>query len=163
MRLQYAAIASAECTELEAARPPARRMAIIGTACAQNRRSWQRGTSTCCRAWRVNHEKGVLAGSHSITSSAPASSVGEMERPSALAVRRLIVISNKVGCCTGRSAQTDYGDRAVNVRCPVFQASTCYAISTLDYLQVTHKEPSPTHPLTARSIPPPLGARQFQQ
>ena len=42
--------------------------------------------------------------SHSITSSARASSVGGMSRPSALAVLRLMTSSNLVGCTTGRSA-----------------------------------------------------------
>ena len=41
---------------------------------------------------------------HSITSSAVASSAGGTLRPSAFAVFRLIVISNFVGVCTGRSA-----------------------------------------------------------
>src|SRR6516164_6074118 len=41
---------------------------------------------------------------HSITSSARASSVGEISRPSALAVLRLITSSNLVGCSTGSSA-----------------------------------------------------------
>jgi hypothetical protein len=41
---------------------------------------------------------------YSITSSAVASSVGGMVSPSALAVARLIAVSNLVGACTGRSA-----------------------------------------------------------
>src|SRR5262249_16008003 len=41
---------------------------------------------------------------HSITSSAPASSVGGTSRPSALAVLRLITSSYFVGACAGRSA-----------------------------------------------------------
>src|SRR5262245_5185249 len=40
---------------------------------------------------------------HSITSSARASRVGGTLRPSAFAVFRLIVNSNLMGCCTGRS------------------------------------------------------------
>src|SRR6478736_10357149 len=40
---------------------------------------------------------------HSITSSARASSVGEMVRPSALAVLRLTTNSNVFGACTGSS------------------------------------------------------------
>jgi hypothetical protein len=39
-----------------------------------------------------------------MTSSARASRIGGTERPSALAVFRLIARSNAVGCCTGRSA-----------------------------------------------------------
>ena len=45
---------------------------------------------------------GVLI--YSMTSSARASSVGGISRPSALAVLRLITSSNLVGCSTGRSA-----------------------------------------------------------
>src|SRR5262249_44630311 len=45
-----------------------------------------------------------IPASHSITSSARASSVAGTSRPSALAVLRLISISNLVGCSTGRSA-----------------------------------------------------------
>ena len=41
---------------------------------------------------------------HSITSSARASSVGGTSMPSALAVLRLMISSNFVGCMTGRSA-----------------------------------------------------------
>src|SRR5215831_1359100 len=41
---------------------------------------------------------------HSITSSARASSVGRTSRPSALAVLRLTTSSYFVGACTGRSA-----------------------------------------------------------
>ena len=41
---------------------------------------------------------------HSITSSARASSVGGTSRPSAFAVLRLIASSYLVGACTGRSA-----------------------------------------------------------
>src|SRR5205809_5480199 len=40
---------------------------------------------------------------HSITSSASASTVGGISKPSALAVLRLMTSSNFVGCCTGRS------------------------------------------------------------
>src|SRR5450759_4611044 len=41
---------------------------------------------------------------YTITSSARVSSVGEMFRPSTLAVLRLITSSNLVGCSTGKSA-----------------------------------------------------------
>src|SRR5262249_28668998 len=41
---------------------------------------------------------------HSITSLARASRVGGTSRPSALAVLRLITVSNFTGACTGRSA-----------------------------------------------------------
>src|SRR5262249_12281632 len=43
-------------------------------------------------------------GHYSITSSARASSVGGISRPSAFAVLRLITSSYLVGACTGRSA-----------------------------------------------------------
>src|SRR5262249_60093121 len=45
-----------------------------------------------------------LAALHSITSSAPASSILGMTMPRAFAVLRLITSSNLVGACTGRSA-----------------------------------------------------------
>src|SRR5262249_46740616 len=45
-----------------------------------------------------------LAALHSITSSARASSVGGIVKPSALAVIRLITRSNLVGCSTGKLA-----------------------------------------------------------
>src|SRR5262249_8840324 len=44
------------------------------------------------------------ASAHSITSAAIASSLSGTFKPSALAVRRLITNSNRVGCSTGRSA-----------------------------------------------------------
>src|SRR6516162_3977645 len=46
----------------------------------------------------------LAASDHSITSSARASSMGGMARPSALAVVRLMMRSNLVGCSTGRLA-----------------------------------------------------------
>src|SRR5262245_46709701 len=46
----------------------------------------------------------LAAPDHSITSSALASNVSGMVRPSPLAVLRLITSSNLVGCMTGRSA-----------------------------------------------------------
>src|SRR4051812_29859028 len=45
-----------------------------------------------------------FAACHSITSSARASRVGGMSRVSDLAVLRLIAVSYRVGCCTGRWA-----------------------------------------------------------
>src|SRR5262249_1463228 len=53
------------------------------------------------RAAEKRHE---LAPFHSITSSARASSVGGISRPSILAVFRLMTSSYLVGACTGRSA-----------------------------------------------------------
>src|SRR5262249_40165371 len=49
-------------------------------------------------------QRDELAPPHSITSSARASNVGGISRPSALAVLRLITSSYLVGACTGRSA-----------------------------------------------------------
>src|SRR5262249_3595585 len=60
-----------------------------------------------CREWprrRTAEKSDELAASHSITSSARASSVGGISRPSAFAVLRLITSSSLVGFCTGRSA-----------------------------------------------------------
>src|SRR5262249_61553682 len=66
-----------------------------------------------CRLLRARHERPrdcsaaeqryELAPPHSITSSARASTVGGISRPSALAVLRLITNSYLVGACTGRS------------------------------------------------------------
>src|SRR5262249_23595835 len=55
----------------------------------------------CCRAAEQSDEG---APSHSITSSARASSVGDTSIPSAFAVARLMTKSNLVGCTTGKSA-----------------------------------------------------------
>src|SRR5262249_27974261 len=53
---------------------------------------------------RAAEQRYERAPSHSITSSARASSVGGTSRPSALAVFRLTTSSYLVGACTGRSA-----------------------------------------------------------
>src|SRR5262249_29585127 len=52
---------------------------------------------------RAAEQRDEVASSHSITSSARASSVGEISRPRARAVLRLITNSNLVDCWTGRS------------------------------------------------------------
>jgi hypothetical protein len=56
-----------------------------------------------CRR-RASEQRDKVAPSHSITSSARASSVGGTVRPNALAVLRLMTSSILVACCTGRSA-----------------------------------------------------------
>src|SRR5262249_20631258 len=56
------------------------------------------------RSCRAAEERDELASSHSITSSARASSVGGTSGPSAWAFFRLITSSYWVGACTGRSA-----------------------------------------------------------
>src|SRR5215510_14822097 len=53
---------------------------------------------------RATHQRYELAAVHSIISSARASSVGGISRPSAFATIRLITKSNLVGCSTGMSA-----------------------------------------------------------
>src|SRR5262249_39698211 len=55
----------------------------------------------CRRAGKQRYELAVL---HSIASSASASSLSGMSRPSDFAVLRLITSANFVGCSTGRSA-----------------------------------------------------------
>src|SRR5262249_17428961 len=55
----------------------------------------------CGRAAEQRDERATF---HSITSSASASSLSGIWRPSALAVLRLMTSSNFVGCMTGRSA-----------------------------------------------------------
>src|SRR6516165_8613384 len=52
---------------------------------------------------RTAEKRDELAPVHSITSSARASTVAGISRPSALAVFRLITSSYLVGACTGRS------------------------------------------------------------
>src|SRR5499427_6744212 len=56
------------------------------------------------RSRRAAEQRDERAPLHSITSSARASSMGGIVRPSALAVLRLITSSYLVGACTGRSA-----------------------------------------------------------
>src|SRR5262249_49208908 len=56
------------------------------------------------RGRRAAEQRDKIAALHSITSSARASSVGGISRPSALAVLRLMTSSYLVGFCTGRSA-----------------------------------------------------------
>src|SRR5262249_11926499 len=56
------------------------------------------------RGRRAAEQQYELAALHSITSSASASSLSGIWRPSALAVLRLITNSNLVGCSTGNSA-----------------------------------------------------------
>jgi len=53
---------------------------------------------------RAAEQRDERAAFHSITSSASASSVGGTSMASALAVERLMTMSNFVGCVTGRSA-----------------------------------------------------------
>src|SRR5262245_43462557 len=53
---------------------------------------------------RAAEQRDELAPLHSITSSASESRLSEILIPSALAVLRLITVSNLVGCSTGRSA-----------------------------------------------------------
>src|SRR5262245_9755239 len=53
---------------------------------------------------RAAEQRDERAPPHSITSSAPASSVGGTSKPSVFAVLRLIIRSNFVGRCTGKSA-----------------------------------------------------------
>jgi hypothetical protein len=62
VRLRFVAVASAGCMELGVVRLPVKKTEIIGTVRAQKRRSRQSGTLICCRAWHVNLERGVLAG-----------------------------------------------------------------------------------------------------
>src|SRR5262249_7525158 len=52
----------------------------------------------------ATEQRDELASPHSITSSASASSLSGIWTPSALAVLRLMISSNLVGTCTGRSA-----------------------------------------------------------
>src|SRR4051812_1048795 len=67
-------------------------------------RRWLRARRQRPRRRRAAEERDELAPLHSITSSARASRVGGMSRPSAFAVLRLMTSSYFVGACTGRSA-----------------------------------------------------------
>jgi hypothetical protein len=60
-----------------------------------------RSDSTRCARSRYMHRKRIVG--YSIKSSAIESRAGEIVRPSALAVVRLITSSNLTGACTGRS------------------------------------------------------------
>jgi transposase len=60
--------------------------------------------TTCGAARGIPRQATRMLCSHSITSSARASSVGGTARPSALAVLKLMANSNLVGCNTGRLA-----------------------------------------------------------
>jgi hypothetical protein len=55
------------------------------------------------RCARTGCEQSQQRGSYSITASARAMSIGGTSRPSALALRRLMINSKCVGCSTGRS------------------------------------------------------------
>src|SRR5262249_36274409 len=78
-----------------------------------------RGNRPRSRAAKQRDELAAL--DHSITSSARASSVGGMSRPSALAVLRLITSSSAVGWMTGKSA----GLTPLRI-CPVYTPTCRY-------------------------------------
>jgi hypothetical protein len=67
----------------------------------KRRYSGHSGVSSSCRDWTPAPQEELH---HSITSSAIASIPAGMVRPSVLAVLRLIMNSNFVGCSTGKSA-----------------------------------------------------------
>src|SRR5262249_3102956 len=109
-----------DCHILSAAKPEARELHTEGLVLVDGRRAVEtrseesepNGPSGLLRARRERqcnrraaeqrHE--LAAGAHSITSSARASSVGEMSMPNALAVLRLMINSQRVACSMGRSA-----------------------------------------------------------
>src|SRR5262249_49414388 len=68
------------------------------------RRRWLRACRERPRRRAANERDELAPLDHSITSSASASSLSGIWRPSALAVLRLITNSYLVGACTGRSA-----------------------------------------------------------
>ena len=88
---------SARCT-VAPHRPRFRALALFG------RRPPECVDSSSLPASENLHKLRTLRQTYSITSSARASSVGGMSRPSALAVLRLMTSSNLVGCSTGKSA-----------------------------------------------------------
>jgi hypothetical protein len=82
---------------------------LAGCCCTAAQERYSRGLSLrACRerpcSRRAADQPNELPPSHSITSSARASTDGGTSRPSALAVLRLMTSSNLVGACTGRSA-----------------------------------------------------------
>src|SRR5262245_5264873 len=78
---------------------------LIGeNADATNLRAPLGGSSKRRRDNRAAEQRDELPAPHSITSSARASSIGGISRPSAFAVLRLINVWYLVGACTGRSA-----------------------------------------------------------
>jgi hypothetical protein len=85
-----------------------RRLAVIERSAAQNSdhrpRRLLRARQQRPRKRRAAEQRDERASSHSITSSARASSMGGTVRPSILAVLRLSTNSNLVGCITGNSA-----------------------------------------------------------
>src|SRR5215468_10684225 len=93
--LPHAAI---ECSELLA---PGSGRAAVEESDNRHRLLRTRRERPCSRAAEQSDERAPL---HSITSSASASSVGGMSRPSAFAVLRLITNSNLVDCIIGSSA-----------------------------------------------------------
>src|SRR5262249_59559881 len=74
------------------------------TAALDCRHRWLLGARRERPQGRAAEQHDELASSHSITSSASASTFGGISRPSAFAVARLTTSSNFVGCSTGRSA-----------------------------------------------------------
>src|SRR5437016_12111003 len=73
--------------------------------CAKCGKSFRGDVSMLCFTPLGRAQSGrVKPPRHSITSSARASSIGGISRPSALAALRLTANSSFVGCCTGRSA-----------------------------------------------------------
>ena len=83
-----------------ALRPLARQGHLVGTVTGPLPVGPSQGSSLSI----LTEPHDELAPPHSITSSARASSVGGISRPSAFAVIRLMTRSNLVGCSTGRSA-----------------------------------------------------------
>src|SRR5262249_7930693 len=101
-------IAAFDIAELLEALPDRAELAIIEVgACQQTDQrycSLLRAHRERPRTRRAAEQRGELAPPHSIPSSARASSVGGISRPSAFAVFKLMTSSYFVGCCTGRSA-----------------------------------------------------------
>jgi hypothetical protein len=96
--------------QIEPFREPTKGKAQVTGQCARLRllthftlESRHRSPRSRCPLWAISWLMRPAKSRHSITSSAIASSVGGMVRPSALAVVRLMTRSNLVGCSTGRS------------------------------------------------------------
>src|SRR5262249_31383513 len=103
-------VATFDPTEFAQALHKSSGMLALGRRCrrAQEANRWElrcllRARRERPRGRRAAEERDEFAPSHSITSSARASSVGGTSRLIALAVLRLTTSSNLVGCSTGRS------------------------------------------------------------
>jgi hypothetical protein len=108
--------------------------------CVGRRGSNEPDHRRCCilpgrrdRPHRRTKSRDELPPSHWITSSAVANSVSGIERPSALAVLRLMTISNLVGCCRAdrRASRRAVSDRHTRLDRPAVVALCASCLATV--------------------------------